>query len=467
MSNALDERIRQLLREIDEVAPAPQPWERITRNPSARPVRWLVPAVAMSLVVVIGLIVAVVLLPGDDGSRVVTVPPVSTGPDVTSTPSMAPAPTPPTTRQPAGLQLIVPPEQAAEIAARGNDDARSLFDAVPVEATYEVIACPPDGSACQSPPDPSRPRVVQDPIPLAYLDVATLREILGVGAEDARGDPNEWLGPDVLVPPINMPRFFGSIGDDPVAARADVGFALGDIQRMVSGRGAPTENAVLDVAVSPSVIDTAVRSDPTWSPRLRIVEEAGTTFYDWTQGDDYFAQDLTRTSPIRPLGVGGQLHVEPHGDGARVTRTLDPAVMRAALADSGGSALSAGPYAPGLTMALLPDARLLQLTALPAAMHPVRQDGNGPAVSGMLTKVVAVSIDADGLRTDTYVVFRDETAASENLDAIITLARAESPNDQAGWADNTSPDAHVEQVGSVVHVTIRGFNGGVPTPRSE
>jgi hypothetical protein len=228
-----------------------------------------------------------------------------------------------------------------------------------------------------------------------------------------------------------------------------------------SGR-LPDRTTVMDVTVGGGEIDAAVRADPVWSPDLRIDGDGDTVSYDWNLDRPPYSQDMMRSSPMRPLGVGGQMSVTTAGDGVHVLRTLDPEVMQAVDSGTGGSALTAGPYAPALQ--LLPAGRLVQLYGSSGFQMPHADGPTDIAVDPYLAVVVAVSVDADGLRTDSYFVYADDATARANLDAITESARNGQPGDAAAGEPGSAgdPDAVIEVADAAVHVTTRGFRSGPP-----
>jgi hypothetical protein len=90
---------------------------------------------------------------------------------------------------------------------------------------------------------------------------------------------------------------------------------------------------VYDVDVDVATIDAAVRSDPEWSPDLVDKRAGGVPYYFWTADG---AQDLSRATASRPLGVGGTLAV---ADGL-VLRAVSEREIVAALTVADGATLA-------------------------------------------------------------------------------------------------------------------------------
>lgn len=181
---------------------------------------------------------------------------------------------------------------------------------------------------------------------LTYVDMELVWERLGVGADPAErlaalgrtAEATTWSQPPVL---------FQESALDVDGARAEVGFSMLEIGRELAVLAPPNRTVVADVAVSGAAIEQAVTTDPLWSPDLRVVPTADGDYYAW--GDEDFAIDPARRSPLRPLGQGGQLAVLGElSEPVTVVRTLAVADMEAALATAAGhapSAADAGPFA--------------------------------------------------------------------------------------------------------------------------
>lgn len=94
--------------------------------------------------------------------------------------------------------------------------------------------------------------------------------------------------------------------------RAELGFGPAQIERVLTmdATGATRPGLqridILEGTFDPVVIEAALRSDPLWSPGLTEMSHAGVRYFAWG-GDG--SLDVTKRSPVRPLGVGGRLVV--------------------------------------------------------------------------------------------------------------------------------------------------------------
>lgn len=389
---------------------------------------------------------------------------------ITVTPAAAPTTVQPAATPPpvvtAAAPDTVPPltlsaEAAAELSAPGNVDAVALLDRLPASATFDIADCDNEGCSTETGVSPSNP--TEFAARLQYVDLRLQATLLGVDPDVAMaGFPDVWLSPGVRA---TWPRFFSR--DDASSQRADVGFATSEIIRLIDARRLlPRQTAVLDVAVAPAAIDTAVRTDPLWSPELAVAEVAGGTHYDWNADRSPFSQDLARTSPMRPLGVGGELLVTPADGGAHVIRTVDPDVIQGAIAGE-ASVLDAGPYSAAL--ALLPDARIVQLYGASGLETPTseRADLASLTIDRYTARVQVHAIDRDGLRTDVFVIYPDAATAAANLDHITAITRNGYPPDPDPTRPYSAglgfPDARIEQRDAIIHIAHRGL-GNPPYP---
>lgn len=307
---------------------------------------------------------------------------------------------------------------------------------------------------------------------LSYVDMDLVWASLGV-ADDA--DDEARMAAFTSAPAngrfIVPPRLFDQQWLNVDRAREEIGFDALAIRRELAVDAPPSELRLVDVAVDAATIETAIAADPMWSDLLRTVEHDAGTYVDWTpdgEPERELAPDFTRITPMRPLGIGGQLAVSGDGDEVRVVRTKEAALMEAVLAgDEGASAAERGPFA-GADEAIEGD--VLQvvgvgapISGLPANLSPAQRAQLeeqlvfvGPYESILLVELV----EEGGPQVEVLLLHADEAAAAANEAAVRELAATGTTLSGRPAAD-LLPGATVTVDGAVVRVTTDGGDMGM------
>ena len=155
------------------------------------------------------------------------------------------------------------------------------------------------------------------------------------------GDLSFRLEPPILIAPVAFGDRLFPLDE----WRTEVGFSIVDAERDASTGEAPGRLSIVRTRRPAPEIESAVRSDPTWSADLNEVGDGDGAYFAW--GDDPLALEIDRdrASAARPLGRGGAMAVLDDGT---VIRSPDPEVVEASLAatnDEIRSLLDDGSYA--------------------------------------------------------------------------------------------------------------------------
>jgi hypothetical protein len=299
---------------------------------------------------------------------------------------------------------------------------------------------------------------------LQYVDMGLVWERLGVG-DGTAAEKLEALPQTAKVETFGLvPRLFDQMSMATDDAVQEVGFDVTAVDREIAVDAPPSELRILDVAVGTDVVAEATASDPTWSDRRQEVDAEVGAYFDWTEGDE-LASDVGRRTPMRPLGIGGQLAVTEQGDGARIVRTKESALVEDALrtaAGDGGSAADEGPLA-GITDAL--DGDVVQviavdgpIRAMPATLSPdqLEQLGAGGAFLGTYRAVVVAEQLVDGeSSTEVLIVHGSEQAAEANARAVERQLADEDATTMSGVPiSEVLGAATVELAGTIVRVAL-------------
>lgn len=262
------------------------------------------------------------------------------------------------------------------------------------------------------------------------------------------------------------PQLFGNMSALVDEAREEVGFAVTEIEREVTIDAAPVSLTIAEVTATQDDIVGALESDPTWSDRLQEVGDGDGAYFDWTDGDEELATDLARRTPMREIGVGGQLAVDSDDDGSVVTRTVTSALMEATLDGDGPSVSEEGPFAVALEA--LGDGEVLQALGI---TEPLRLgDGGRELTPEQRARVMeettllepygaillAELIDGEDTRSELLLVHDGDDAADANADIV-----ADYLVDGISTATNQPvsgifPGAEVTQDGPVVRIALEG-----------
>lgn len=314
---------------------------------------------------------------------------------------------------------------------------------------------------------------------LQYVDMDLVWNRLGVGDDPEERLDNLGRTAEVETYAIS-PLLFESRAALVDEARSEVGFDVTTMRQEIAVDRPPDALRVVRVGVDAGTVESALESDPVWSDELETADADAGSYFDWSGGEEG-RPDPSRTTPMRPLGIGGQLAVEPDGDDAVVTRTEDAAAMEAALATADGDAPSVadeGPLAPAFDA--VGDGQVVQAVGLPGPLlfDPAQILGGTddeaaverieellaelPRIQPYEAILLVELVDGDAYRTELLVAYGDEAAAAANVEPIERhLAEGISTLTQQPLSE-LLPVTGVEQDGVVVRITLEGdgaFNG--------
>jgi hypothetical protein len=303
---------------------------------------------------------------------------------------------------------------------------------------------------------------------LQYVDMELVWQRLDVGADAAARLDS--LGRTGEVETYSIPpRLFEDLAPRVDEARAEVGFDVTAIEQEIAVDQPPSELRIDRVAVERDDVVAAVEDDPVWSSDLETVEIDAGSYFDWSGGDEG-QLDPSRRTPMRPLGTGGQLAVEPDGDTATVTRTERAADMEAALATAAGDAPSIaeeGPLAPAIEVLDDEPGAVLQAVGVVGALRVDRAILAGddeatarleellaeqPAIEPYEGLLAVELIDGDADHAELLVVYGDDDAAAANVEAIEEHLTSGSSLRSALPLAELLPTESVQQDDAVVRV---------------
>jgi hypothetical protein len=267
------------------------------------------------------------------------------------------------------------------------------------------------------------------------------------------------------------PRLFGNMTHLVEDARAEVGFDVTVIRQEIAVDDPPRELRIARVAVDDDTVEDALADDPVWSADQETVETDAGSYFDWSGGEEDQI-DPSRRTPMRPLGIGGQLAVEAEGDETLVTRTEQAALMESALATAAGdepSLADEGLLAPAIEQ-LVGDGDVVQALGLIGALRvdPAQLAGGDDAMVERLEQqlegdaaiepyealLAAELVDGDQYRSQLLVVHADAQAAGTNVGAIrrrldegVSFATGEP-------LAELLPTESIEQDGAIVRITF-------------
>ncbi len=307
---------------------------------------------------------------------------------------------------------------------------------------------------------------------LQYVDMDLVWNRLGIGDDPEERLDNLGRIADAATYAI-PPQLFAERAALLDEARAEVGFDITAIRQEIAVDRPPDRLRVARVAVDAGTVESALESDPLWSDELETVDADAGSYFDWSGGEEG-RPDPSRITPMRPLGIGGQLAVEPDGDDAIVTRTEEEATMEAALATAAGDEPSIAEEGP-LVAAFdaVGDGQVVQAFGLPG---PLQFDVTQVIANEELEVVERIEelmdalpkiepyeaillvelVDGDTYRTELLVAHGDEEAAAANVEPIERhLAEGISMRTQQPLSE-LLPVTGVEQDGVVVRITLEG-----------
>jgi hypothetical protein len=157
-------------------------------------------------------------------------------------------------------------------------------------------------------------------------DYAAAREVIDVEGGGTRREDLASLTLDGGMAPSELVQTVGSSED---ALREELGIPVTSIERDLLAGAQPDAILVLEGDVDRDTVDDATSSDETWSDLREERKSAGQPYYAW-DGEKLYVKRIT---PVRRLGRGGRLAVDPP---FAVWANTDTA-MKASLAASGGN----------------------------------------------------------------------------------------------------------------------------------
>jgi hypothetical protein len=305
---------------------------------------------------------------------------------------------------------------------------------------------------------------------LYYVDLELAWQRAGL---DTHADERERIGAMIELPTWTQhAQLFDQRFMEIEDARAEVGFTMFDIDREITVQAPPHNVTIAETHVDPEAVATAVESDPMWSPDLTVIEHPDGGYFQW--GDDPTAHELTRMSPMRPLGQGGQLALIGSDAEAIVVRTVAAADMEAVLstvAGRGDSLLDVDMVAAAVDA--LGDGDVIQATAVAGtiAFDAAALALNPESFEALLAEmvllqsyngvVIAEVYDGEQSHTEVLLLHSSEDAAAANAELVEqALAESVDPITREPLAE-VLPGAEVAAVGPVVVVTLP-FEGAYP-----
>jgi hypothetical protein len=305
---------------------------------------------------------------------------------------------------------------------------------------------------------------------LYYVDLELAWERAGIGPD---ADESERIPAMIELPTwTQYAQLFGPRFNQLEESRAEVGFTMFDIDREITVQSPPENIFIAETQVDPETVAAAVQSDPLWSPELTMIDHPDGGYFQW--GEDPMATEVSRLSPMRPLGQGGQLALIGSDTEATVVRTVAAADMEAVLstvAGRGDSLLDVDLWATAVDA--LGDGDVIQVTAVDEAiafdplnltLTPEQVEVLGDTMVLLQPYdgvVIAELYDGEEWRTEVLLVHGAEEAASANADLVEqAIAEGIDPVTQEPLAD-VLPGAEVATVGPVVVITLP-FEGAYP-----
>jgi hypothetical protein len=211
------------------------------------------------------------------------------------------------------------------------------------------------------------------------------------------------LEQQVGIAPSELLRAQGS--GDPLSD--ELGIRSRDVKADLVAGNPPDDLTVLQGSVDPKRVRRTVEADETFSDLLKTARHAGQPYYTWGNG----RADLRRRTPLRPLGIGGNLAIDPpfatwSDKRATVEASIDAAAGKVdSLADDrdllavADSLEGRGAYAALLSaQAVAPGAA----TGGPPPLDPYEAIATGPTLDGVSQPDLLVALaypDAATART--------------------------------------------------------------------
>ena len=198
-------------------------------------------------------------------------------------------------------------------------------------------------------------------------------------------------------------------------------------------------------------IQDAAESDSVWSDELTVKSHAGTDYLSW--GDEGI--DPKRITPVRRLGQGGRLAIDP----PFLTWTTRTAPMKASLEAAAGDR----PSLADDTIFQELDAEMTDVGAFATFMHEgpieidedVRADSDVGAAALVPYAAIATGAGWDEDQPVAFIVLLhdDESSATDNCERLRTGLETGTSVTRAPWSE-LATDATVECEGTVVTATF-------------
>jgi len=195
---------------------------------------------------------------------------------------------------------IVGPSVDAPDAGAARDPWRRLLARVPASGTFANFVIINDYAAARAAADLERD-------PDRIHDLLVLEKATGVAPSPLVAAPSP---------------------GDPLAE--ELGISARGIKRDVVAGNPPGQLTILEGSIDPDRVRRAVQADDSFSDRLVTARHAGRRYYTW--GSDRV--DPQRRTPLRPLGIGGNLAVDPpYAAWSNLAATVEASIDAASGAD--------------------------------------------------------------------------------------------------------------------------------------
>lgn len=244
-------------------------------------------------------------------------------------------------------------------------------------------------------------------------DYGAAKESVDVEGGGSARDELARLTLDAGLTPSDLVQTVGRDGD---ALREELGIPVIDIEREVTAGAPPDTILVLEGGVDRDAIDEATADDRTWSDLRRERRASGQEYYAW-DGEQLHPDRIT---PVRGLGRGGRLAVDP----PVAVWTNTDAAMKASLTASAGDTKSLAENADvRAVVGALEDADAYGMALTDVPPSPGADTGGPqPLLEPELVAVGAAARDGD---PQVIVVLQQASAADAEENATRLRAIAE------------------------------------------
>jgi hypothetical protein len=219
---------------------------------------------------------------------------------------------------------------------------------------------------------------------------------------------------------------------DPLAD--ELGIRARDVERDVAAGDPPEDLTILEGSIDAGKVEAAVEADDNFSDLLETARHAGERYYTWGSG----RVDPRRRTPLRPLGIGGNLAVDPPyatwsdtaasveasidavaGDAPSLADDRDLMAVADALQhqDAYAAFLSVSEVAPGAA------------TGGPTPLAPYEAIATGPSLAGKGRHEIVIAL-----------AYADATTAKAQADRLQTIAEDGTSVSGAPWSELVTID---------------------------